>query len=35
MTLNSSWAPYTGSGAVILTIVLVIIAGALVILEVR
>ena len=30
MTYTSSWSPYTGSGAVILTIVLVIIAGALV-----
>jgi hypothetical protein len=35
MTYNSSWSPYTGSGAVILTIVLVIIAGALVILGTR
>ncbi len=35
MTYNSSWAPYVGSEAVILTIVLVIIAGALVILGTR
>lgn len=35
MTYNGSWSPYTGSGAVILTIVLVIIAGALVILGAR
>jgi hypothetical protein len=35
MTYNSSWSPYIGSGAVILTIVLVIIAGALVILGIR
>jgi hypothetical protein len=28
MTYTSSWSPYTGSGAVILTIVLVIILGA-------
>jgi hypothetical protein len=35
MTYTSSWSPYTGSGAVILTIVLVIIAGALVILGTR
>ena len=35
MTYNSSWSPYTGSGAVILTIVLVIIAGALTFLGTR
>ena len=35
MTYNSSWAPYMGSEAVILTIVLVIIAGALAILGTR
>ncbi len=35
MTYNGSWAPYVGSEAVILTIVLVIIAGALVILGTR
>jgi hypothetical protein len=35
MTYNSSWSPYTGSAALILTIVLVVIAGALVILGTR
>jgi hypothetical protein len=35
MTYNSSWSPYMGSGAVILTIVLVIIAGAFIILGIR
>ncbi|MCL4560751.1 MAG: hypothetical protein M1281_09070 [Chloroflexi bacterium] len=35
MTYNSSWSPYMGSGAVLLTIVLVIITGALVILGTR
>jgi hypothetical protein len=35
MTYNSSWSPYTGSAALILTILLVIVAGALVILGAR
>ncbi len=35
MTYNSSWAPYVGIEAVILTIILVMIAGALIILGIR
>jgi hypothetical protein len=35
MTVNSSWSPYTGGEAIVLTIVLLLIAGALVILGSR
>ncbi len=35
MIYNSSWSPYTGSGAVVLAIILVIIAGALIIVGTR
>ena len=35
MTYNGSWSAYTGSGAVILTIILVLIAGAIIILGAR